>query len=80
MTSSKIAEFESLAHQHLDILYTRAIEVESEMSRVESLVQDTVLKAFESFPMLRKSEDFKSWVLNLLDETIRNQRRPQHAA
>ena len=80
MTSAKISEFESLAHRHLDALYTKAIAAEPEMSRVESLVQDTVLKAFDLFPMLRRTDDFQSWLLSLLDETIRNQRRPQHAA
>ena len=73
-------EFESLTHQHLDALYTRAIELEAEMPRVEILVQDTVLKAFELFASFRQNEDFKTWLLSLLDDIVYNQRRHRHAA
>jgi len=73
-------EFESLTHQYLDTLYTRASELEAEMPRVEVLVQDTVLKAFESFASFRQNEDFKAWLLSLLDDVVYNQRRHRHAA
>ena len=77
---TKKNEFEFLAYQYLDALYTRASELEAEMPCVEVLVQDTVLKAFESFDSFRRGDDFKSWLLSLLDDIVYSQQRHRQAA
>ena len=65
--------FEFLARKHMDALYTRAIQLEPDMQRVEDLVQKTYLKAFQSFSAIRRDLDFKSWLLGILDDVFQSQ-------
>ena len=80
MIANKTDEFESLAHQNMDALYTRALELQSEMTLVEDLVQQTLLKAFELFSSFRQDLDFQQWLFGLLDDVVQNQECHRHAA
>ena len=73
-------EFESLAHQHMDALYTRAIAAEPDMPRVEEVVQRTFQKAYESFASFKGNDDFKMWLFGLLDEVLITRGIHRHAA
>ena len=80
MISHRTQDFELLAQQHMDALYTRAFELEAEMPRVEELVQRTFLRAFELFFSLHPGEDFKEWLFGLLDDVFYSEGRHQRAA
>lgn len=60
--------FEILARQHMDDLYTRAIQLEPDMQRVEDLIQLTYEKAFELFSAIRRDTDFRLWLFEILDD------------
>ncbi len=60
--------FEILARQHMDALYTRAIQLEPDMQRVEDLIQLTYQRAFDLFQAVRRDPDFKQWLFDILDE------------
>jgi len=69
-------KFEMLARQHMDALYSHALQLEPDMQRVEDLVQRTYLKAFELFSVLRRDTDFQRWLLTLLDDVFQHQKKP----
>lgn len=77
---SKSLNFEVLARQHMDVLYTRALQLEPDMQRVEDLIQNTYQKAFELFTAFRRDRDFQNWLLGILDEVFQNQKHHLYAA
>ena len=80
MVFSRSMEFEHLAQQHLDALYTRALQLEPNMQRVEDLVGLTFLRAFELFGKFHRDDDFKTWLYGLLDDIFHAQQPRRHAA
>lgn len=67
--------FEVLARQHMDALYTRAIQLEPNMERVEDLVQNTFLKAYNRFATVSYGVDFQKWLFSVLDDVFQHQQQ-----
>jgi DNA-directed RNA polymerase specialized sigma24 family protein len=72
--------FEYLARQHMDALYTHAIQLEPDMQRAEELIQATYQKAFELFSAVRRELDFRFWFLSILDDVFFNYKSQLEAA
>lgn len=59
-------DFESEALVHLDALYRTAYALCSNSQDAEDLVQQTCLKAFESFGSFKKGTNCRAWLLRIL--------------
>jgi RNA polymerase sigma-70 factor (ECF subfamily) len=58
--------FEELALRHLEPLYRFAVRLTGDCVEAEDLVQETYLKALESFTALRDAERVKPWLFKIL--------------
>jgi RNA polymerase sigma-70 factor (ECF subfamily) len=69
-------EFEQLALQHLDPLYSAALRLTKNDRDAEDLVQDTFLRAFRFFEKFERGTNLKAWLFKILTNTfINNYRR-----
>jgi RNA polymerase sigma-70 factor (ECF subfamily) len=58
--------FEELALPHLKALYRLAFRMTGDTTAAEDLVQETYLKAFQSFASLRSTGSFRPWLFQIL--------------
>ncbi len=80
--SQEIPAFEGLIERHLDALYSAARRLCRSAPEVEELVQETCLRALESFGQLSSERKARAWLLSILyngfaDRRRRDRRRPQ---
>lgn len=68
-------EFESLALQHLDTLYSAALRLTKNERDAEDLVQDTFLRAFRFFDKFERGTNIKAWLFRILTNTFINRYR-----
>ena len=62
-------EFEGIALQYMDSLYSVALGMTRDGTEAEDLVQDTYLKAYRFFDKFRRGTNFKAWILTILRNT-----------
>jgi len=67
-SDEKRIRFENDVLIHLDALYTTALKLTNSLEDAESLIQKTLLNAFNSY-MNFTGDDFKLWLLNVLTST-----------
>ncbi|RMF56684.1 MAG: sigma-70 family RNA polymerase sigma factor [Calditrichaeota bacterium] len=75
-------EFEALAFEHMDQLYSTALRLTKNQLDAEDLLQDTYLRAFRFFNKFTPGTNFKAWIFKILTNTFINryrkkQREPQ---
>src|SRR5262245_60283224 len=58
--------FEDLALPHLKALYRLAFRLTGDTAAAEDLVQETYLKAFQSFASLRSADSIRPWLFQIL--------------
>jgi RNA polymerase sigma-70 factor (ECF subfamily) len=68
-------EFEQLALQHLDPLYSAALRLTKNDRDAEDLVQDTVLRAYRFFDKFERGTNLKAWLFKILTNTFINSYR-----
>jgi RNA polymerase sigma-70 factor (ECF subfamily) len=68
-------EFEQLALQHLDPLYSAALRLTKNDRDAEDLVQDTFLRAFRFFDKFERGTNLKAWLFKILTNTFINSYR-----
>ncbi len=68
-------EFESLAFEHMDALYSTALRMTKNELDAEDLVQDVYLRAYRFFHRFKKGSNFKAWIFKILTNTFINQYR-----
>ena len=67
MHACKSAEFEQLAHDNMDALYTKAIHIAHNTSHAEALVQSTFSHAYSRFESFDDSIGFREWLFRILE-------------
>ena len=67
-SEKKRIRFENDILNHLDALYTTALKLTNSLEDSESLIQKTLLNAFNSY-MNFTGNDFKLWLLSVLKST-----------
>jgi len=65
-------EFEGLALDHLDALYSAALRLTRNERDAEDLVQDTFLRAFRFFEKFERGTNIKAWLFKILTNTFIN--------
>ena len=68
-------EFEDVAMEHLDSLYSMAIRLVFNKEAAEDLVQETYLKAYRFFDTFQKGTNIKAWLFKILRNTFINKYR-----
>ena len=63
-SDEKRIRFEKDVLNHLDALYTTALKLTTSLEDAESLIQKSLLNAFNSY-MNYTGDDFKSWLVRL---------------
>ena len=73
--SDNKAEFEELALQHLDPMYSAALRLTKNERDAEDLVQDTFLRAYRFFDKFERGTNIKAWLFKILTNTFINRYR-----
>jgi RNA polymerase sigma-70 factor, ECF subfamily len=68
-------EFEDIAMEHIDSLYSMAIRLVFNKEEAEDLVQETYLKAYRFFNTFQKGTNIKAWLFKILRNTFINKYR-----
>ena len=68
-------EFEDIALEHIDSLYSMAIRLVFNKEAAEDLVQETYLKAYRFFDTFQKGTNIKAWLFKILRNTFINKYR-----
>ena len=68
-------EFEDIAMEHLDSLFSMAIRLVFNKEAAEDLVQETYLKAYRFFDTFQKGTNIKAWLFKILRNTFINKYR-----
>ena len=71
----KIKDFEAIAFQYMDSLYSTALRFTRNTEEAEDLVQDTYLRAFRFFDKFQEGTNFKAWIFKILTNTFINKYR-----
>ncbi len=68
-------EFESLALEHVDPLFSAALRLTKNERDAEDLVQDTFLRAYRFFDKFERGTNIKAWLFKILTNTFINRYR-----
>ena len=68
-------EFEEIALEHLNSLYSMALRLVFNKEEAEDLVQETYLKAYRFFDTFQKGTNIKAWLYKILRNTFINKYR-----
>ena len=76
-------EFEDIALQHMNALYSAALRMAKDKTEADDLVQDTYLRAYRFFHRFEKGTCVKAWLLKILKNTFINDfkkqaKKPEH--
>jgi RNA polymerase sigma-70 factor (ECF subfamily) len=67
MQTSSTAEFEQLAQDNMDAIYTRAIRMTKNTSQAENLVQSAFSHAYSKFDSFDRTVGFRNWLFQILE-------------
>ncbi len=74
---AKEQEFNDIAFEHMDSLYSTALRYTRNAAEAEDLVQDTYFRAWKFFDKYQKGTNFKAWIFKILTNTFINRYRKQ---
>jgi len=69
---SKQAEFEAVALEHFNTLYSTALRLTRNASEAQDLVQETLLKAYRFFDRFEPGTNVKAWLFTIFRNTYIN--------
>ena len=73
----KKKEFEELALQYMDSLYSVALRMTRDATEAQDLVQDAYLRAYRFFDKFAKGTNFKAWLFKILKNVYINKYRKE---
>ena len=65
-------EFEDVALQHMNALYSAALRMAKNKTEADDLVQDTYLRAYRFFDRFERGTSMKAWLFTILKNTFIN--------
>ena len=65
-------EFEDIALQHMNSLYSAALRMAKDRADADDLVQDTYLRAYRFFDRFERGTSIKAWLFTILKNTFIN--------
>ncbi len=73
-------DFEELALQYMDSIYSVALRMTRDPTEAEDLVQDTYLRAYRFFDKFEKGTNFRAWLFRILKNIYINKYRKESRA
>ncbi len=73
-------EFEDLALQYMDSIYSVALRMTRDATEAQDLVQDTYLRAYRFFDRFEKGTNFRAWLFRILKNIYINKYRRESRA
>jgi len=67
MTKKQIREFEDIAFQYMDFLYSHALQITSSIEKSEHIIQETLARAFNKFRP-EEIHDYQSWLVEIMEK------------
>ncbi|MBN1478995.1 hypothetical protein JXA70_01845 [candidate division KSB1 bacterium] len=67
MQPTKTAEFERLARDNMDAVYTKAIHLTCDTPQAEKLVQSTFSQAYYRFDSFDRRIGFREWLFQIME-------------
>jgi len=64
------ADFEKLARENMDALYTKALAITHNTPKAEQLVQITFSDAYQTFKTFNRNHSFRDWLFQILERHI----------
>ena len=64
-------DFERLARENMDALYSKALRITHNAPNAENLVQSTYSRAYQIFPSFDESVAFQEWLFQILESFSR---------
>ena len=74
-TNEARGEFEMLALEHVDALYSAALRLTRNERDAEDLVQDALVRAYRFFDKFERGTNIKAWLFKILTNTFINRYR-----
>ena len=74
---SRQEEFEAVALEHFDVLYSTAMRLTRDVHEAQDLVQETYLKAYRFFDRFEPGTNIKAWLFTILRNTHINTYRKE---
>ncbi len=74
-TNESRKEFEALALEHVDPLYSAALRLTRNERDAEDLVQDALVRAYRFFDRFERGTNIKAWLFKILTNTFINKYR-----
>ncbi len=74
-TNESRSEFEMLALEHVDALYSSALRLTRNERDAEDLVQDALVRAYRFFDKFERGTNIKAWLFKILTNTFINRYR-----
>src|SRR5262245_29229801 len=74
VVSPDLASFEAEALPHLDRLFRLAMWFERNRAEAEDLVQETMIRALQSFHRFQPGSNCRAWLTTILHNVRRNRR------
>lgn len=66
MTKKQIREFEDIAFQYMDFLYSHALQITSSIEKTEHVIQETLARAFNKFRP-EEIHDYQDWLVEIME-------------
>ena len=76
----KRREFEELALQYMDSVYSVALRMTRDATEAQDLVQDVYLRAYRFFDKFEKGTNFRAWLFRILKNIYINKYRKESRA
>ena len=76
----KRREFEELALQYMDSVYSVALRMTRDATEAQDLVQDAYLRAYRFFDKFEKGTNFRAWLFRILKNIYINKYRKESRA
>ena len=67
MTKNQMREFENIAFQYMDFLYSHALQMTSSIEKTEHIIQETLARAFNKFTP-EEIHDYQSWLVGIMEK------------
>ena len=71
MTEHQMNEFNELAMEHMDAIYSAALKLTPNTARAEDLVHRTFFVAYNMFNLFERNSNFEDWITDICRKTFK---------
>lgn len=68
-------QFEEIAFEHMDALFSKALKMTRNPTDAEDLIQETYFRAYKSYQQFKPGTNFRAWIFTILTNNYINDYR-----